>query len=214
LDDLTNVAYISRSNGDNVSVLAGRTVDQDFAVTHASAQVEYKLGDAINSTQATVDQNGKLVSSFSYEPFGQTKTTSTYPFQFTGRVPVNSGLYYYRARYYCPAAGRFISEDPLGGDTLAYRYARNNPVNRTDPSGLLSGCAKCAMVGIATAAISCGFFAAAVGVATGGVGLAILVGEAPAVVGLICAPIEAIIFVAVCDGCDPGPEPPKSCPAN
>jgi len=38
----------------------------------------------------------------------------------------------------------------------------------------------------------------------GWVGLAILVGEAPAVVGLICAPIEAIIFVAVCDGCDPG----------
>jgi RHS repeat-associated protein len=138
LDDLTNVAYISRSNGDSVSVLAGRVIDQDLAVTHAGGQVEYKLGDAIGSTQATVDQNGKLVSSFSYEPFGKTTTTSTYPFQFTGRVPVNPSLYYYRARYYCPAAGRFISEDPLGqaAGTLLYKYSSNNPVSRTDPSGM------------------------------------------------------------------------------
>jgi len=140
LDDLTNVAYIGRSNGDSVSVLAGRTLDQDFAVVHANGQVEYKLGDATNSTQATVDQNGKLVSSFSYEPFGKTTTSSTYPFQFTGRVPVAAGLYYYRARFYCPAVGRFISEDPLGigaGGNL-YAYANNDPIDANDPRGLQS----------------------------------------------------------------------------
>ena len=143
LDDLTNVAYISRSNGDSVSVLVGRTIDQDLAVTHASGQVEYKLGDAINSTQATVDQNGKLVSSFAYEPFGATTATSTYPFQFTGRVPATAGLYYYRARFYCPSVGRFVSEDPLGltgQDSLLYKYAGNSPVQRTDPTGLKRSC--------------------------------------------------------------------------
>ena len=48
--------------------------------------------------------------------YGNRKTTATnsnYPFQYTGRVPVSSNLYYYRARFYNTATGRFISEDPL-----------------------------------------------------------------------------------------------------
>jgi RHS repeat-associated protein len=142
LDDLTNVAHLSRSNGDSLSVLAGQSIDAHLAVVNASGQVEYGLVDAINSTTATADQNGKLVSSFSYEPFGRTTTTSTYPFQFTGRIPVTTGLYYYRARQYAPCVGRFISEDPVGlgaGKTLLYSYAGDNPVNLVDPSGLQHG---------------------------------------------------------------------------
>ncbi len=45
----------------------------------------------------------------------------------------------YRARYYDPALGRFLSEDPAGfnsGDVNSYRYVSNNPVNYRDPSGL------------------------------------------------------------------------------
>jgi uncharacterized protein RhaS with RHS repeats len=47
-------------------------------------------------------------------------------------------LYYYRARYYSPQFGRFISEDPigLGGGTNFYAYTRGNPVSRRDPLGL------------------------------------------------------------------------------
>ena len=136
--DRTNVAYIGRSVGDNLSVLAGRRIDQHLAVVHASGQVEYGLADAMNSTAATIDQNGSLVSSFSYDPFGKTSANSTYPFQFTGRVPVNGSLYYYRARYYESAVGRFGSEDPLGpfrGGT-AYVYAGNSPLVHSDPTGL------------------------------------------------------------------------------
>jgi RHS repeat-associated protein len=210
LDDLTNVAYISRSNGDSVSVLAGRTIDQDFAVTHASGQVEYKLGDAINSTQATVDQTGKIVSSFAYEPFGKTTTTSTYPFQFTGRVPVNSGLYYYRARYYCPGVGRFISEDPLGlasGDSLAYKYAHNNPVNRTDPSGLFSECAKCTAFWTADLGTACLGVSLIIAAFTMGIGL--LVGAG------VCGIAAATAPGLICDGtCNPPPAPPPQCPAK
>jgi RHS repeat-associated protein len=139
LDDLTNVAYINRSNGDSLSVLAGRDIDTHFAVVHASGQVEYGLTDAQNSTIATVDQTGKLVSSFSYEPYGKTAASSTYPFQFTGRVQSAANLYYFRARYYSPCVGRFITEDPLGfagGSTLRYEYAANSPFNKVDPRGL------------------------------------------------------------------------------
>ncbi|MGH7927351.1 MAG: RHS repeat-associated core domain-containing protein, partial [Candidatus Binatia bacterium] len=49
-----------------------------------------------------------------------------------------SGLYYMRARYYDPAIGRFLSEDPIGiaGGLNLYAYSGNDPVNNRDPSGL------------------------------------------------------------------------------
>jgi RHS repeat-associated protein len=48
------------------------------------------------------------------------------------------GQYFYRVRYYSPAVGRFVSEDPIefgAGDANFYRYVANNPSNFTDPSG-------------------------------------------------------------------------------
>ena len=49
-----------------------------------------------------------------------------------------SGLYYYRARYYDAGAGRFIREDPLGifGGINLYAYVENEPLRRSDPFGL------------------------------------------------------------------------------
>ena len=48
-----------------------------------------------------------------------------------------SGLYYYRARYYDLNVGRFLTEDPMryrsGGDF--YTYVSNNPIRYTDPQG-------------------------------------------------------------------------------
>jgi RHS repeat-associated protein len=113
-------------------------VDQQLAVVHANSQVEYGLTDAQNSTLATLDQSGKLVSSFSYEPFGQTTTASTYPFQFTGRVPVGGGLINFRARYCDAGVRRFISEDALGlfRGGSSYVFVANNPLLRQDPLGL------------------------------------------------------------------------------
>jgi len=58
---------------------------------------------------------------------------------YTGReFDYDTNLYYYRARYYDPKAGRFITRDPIGfgGGTNFYAYVGNNPVNGTDPYGL------------------------------------------------------------------------------
>ncbi len=55
-----------------------------------------------------------------------------------------SGLYYLRARYYDQGLGRFLSHDPVLGDsedpiTLhCYLYAANDAVNFADPSGKMS----------------------------------------------------------------------------
>jgi hypothetical protein len=50
----------------------------------------------------------------------------------------NLGLYYYKARFYSPALGRFLQTDPIGfaDDTNLYAYVGNNPINLTDPTGL------------------------------------------------------------------------------
>jgi RHS repeat-associated protein len=59
---------------------------------------------------------------------------------FTGLEHDESGLVYARNRYYSPALGRFISEDPIGfgGGSNFYAYCGNDPINFTDPLGLYS----------------------------------------------------------------------------
>ncbi|HKV40506.1 MAG TPA: RHS repeat-associated core domain-containing protein, partial [Blastocatellia bacterium] len=74
-------------------------------------------------------------------PYGVTSGGGFTRYGFTGReLDSQSGLMFYRARYYDPAIGRFISEDPLGlggGDSNYYAYVHNSPTNLVDPSGLI-----------------------------------------------------------------------------
>jgi RHS repeat-associated protein len=55
-----------------------------------------------------------------------------------GESDSETGLYYYRARYYDPTVGRFVSEDPTGfeGGVHFYDYVRNGPPSWADPFGL------------------------------------------------------------------------------
>jgi RHS repeat-associated protein len=65
------------------------------------------------------------------------------PWMFTGRqLDEETGLYFYRARYYDTSKGRFLQRDPLeyvDGMNL-YEYVRSNPCNRVDPLGLAFCC--------------------------------------------------------------------------
>ncbi len=80
-----------------------------------------------------------------YKPWGEDRFTSgTTPttMRYTGQRQESSlGLYFYNARWYDPALGRFISADtivPEPGNPQSlnrYSYVLNSPLRYTDPSG-------------------------------------------------------------------------------
>ena len=100
------------------------------------------------STRAQTDATGTPVLSAGTLPFGDPwyATGSPYKWKFTSyEGDSESNLHYAQARFYYPTQGRFTAADPFGGSLEnpqslnRYAYVGSDPVNRTDPSGLLWG---------------------------------------------------------------------------
>ncbi len=119
----------------------GQESDQPLAVARGGQEFFYHA-DQQGSVRKITDAAGLAVNSYDYDSYGNIEASFegiANPFTYTGReLDAESGLYYYRARYYDPATGRFLQEDPIGfgaGDLNLYRYVFNDPVNFTDPDG-------------------------------------------------------------------------------
>jgi RHS repeat-associated protein len=115
-----------------------------ISVTDGSGNQTYPLKDGLGSTVALVDGSGSVTGTYAYDVFGAVRSqsgTST-EFSFTGEQNDPNGYEYLRARYYDPEVGRFISEDAASAVACdptslnRFTYSRNNPVNRSDPSGM------------------------------------------------------------------------------
>jgi RHS repeat-associated protein len=131
----------------------GEEIDQPLAMardTNADGQLGaaerfFYHTDHLGSVRLLTDAAGAVANRYDYDAFGNWEDTSyetiANPFGFTARErDAESGLMFYRARYYDPKIGRFISEDPIGfeaSDANLYRYVFNNPVTFIDPSGLV-----------------------------------------------------------------------------
>jgi RHS repeat-associated protein len=109
-----------------------------------SSMTSYYNADGLQSVTSLSNTSSTLVSTYAYDTFGNiTNSTGTIvnAFRFTGReFDAETGIYFYRARYFDPRSGRFISEDPSGfrGGTNFYLYARNSPITLKDPLGLMA----------------------------------------------------------------------------
>ncbi len=111
--------------------------------------------DHLNSVTALTGHNGTIEDTTRYDAFGEilnpASLNSGNELLYTGRqFDRETGLVYYRARYYDTEIDRFITEDPLGlagGDINYYSYCTNSPINCNDPSGKVLNFVAGALIG-------------------------------------------------------------------
>lgn len=103
----------------------------------------YLHADQLGSTRLVTNISDTVVGTYTFDAYGTTSSrtgSASTPLQYAGQyLDVESGLYYLRARYYDPATAQFTAVDPLervGGPL--YGYAHDNPLNVSDPAGLLA----------------------------------------------------------------------------
>jgi RHS repeat-associated protein len=142
--DGNQIAFVTDGGGNKTfHYLYGLNVDAVMAADSPAGMV-WALADRLGSIDTLTDKDGNVVDKRTFDSFGrvlsQMNPSVQFRYGYTGReLDLESGLDYYRARYYDPQVGRFISVDPMGfgaGDTNLYRYVGNNSTNAIDPSGL------------------------------------------------------------------------------
>jgi len=159
-------------------IVWGRRYIDDFVVRDRDTTGDgtldercYVSQDANWNVTAIDDASGTIQERNSYTVYGQAsflnstwgrRATSAVSNQYlyAGRqLDPDTGLYYYRARYYDCGLGRFLSRDPIGFDGSQfnlYEYCDSRPVQMVDPSGEQPVGQNCWVV----AAINCGVFGA------------------------------------------------------
>jgi RHS repeat-associated protein len=139
----TAKSFISRNiPGPGGAIFASRRGTNDWV---------FQFGEQ-RGNRVVTNQNGAFVQDIDYQPFGDATSTGASAgdanytaYQWNGGDALAPfGLARLGARVYDPVIGRFLSRDPylfpsIAATTNPYAFASNDPVNRSDPSGLSAG---------------------------------------------------------------------------
>lgn len=130
----------------------------EILTTDLGGNTYYYHQNALWSVEAVTDSTAAPVERYAYDAYGLITVTDGTgapvppnawgtphsavgnPFFFTGqRFDEEAGLNFYRARYYDGFKGRFLERDPAkdAGGVNLYEYVGDNPINRTDPTGMI-----------------------------------------------------------------------------
>ena len=129
--------------------LAVRYYDSD--TDGSGIAVHYFTHDENQNIASIVSSSGTVVERYEYRAFGAVQVLDA-NFSadsdgqsdigngtlYSGRLlDAETGYYFYRARFHDPGLGRFLSRDPVDGDSNVYRYVANMPFAFVDPYGLM-----------------------------------------------------------------------------
>jgi RHS repeat-associated protein len=148
------VADVDATGGVVRSYVWGPGIDNLLSLTvhtGVTPRVYLAVRDHLGTVHALVDESGAVVESYRFDAWGRVlgvydgqgtplqQSAIGNRFLWQGReYSWATGLYYFRARWYDPVTGRWLSNDPIGisGGLNQYVFCGNNPVNFVDPWGL------------------------------------------------------------------------------
>jgi len=109
----------------------------DVLSVESAAGIAYPIRDPLGTATVSTDESGAALDRLRYDSYGLPAAGPPdvpTPAAWAGLTADPTGLYFARARYYDPATGRFLSEDPVPAPNL-YQYGLDNPANVVDPTG-------------------------------------------------------------------------------
>jgi len=130
---LQRIAEYDGSTGDLITRFVYATgLDEPVVEIDSGGTKTFFHRDRLGSVIARTNSGGAVVDRYEYGSYGESAALSGTNFGFTGqRFDAESGLYFYKSRYYSPTIGRFLQPDAIGyADALnLYTYVDNDPIN-------------------------------------------------------------------------------------
>ncbi len=148
-DKLKDMYSTALNTGSNICDMWSEFLQSDCMANYTppellKAEMYWIHPDHLSGSSVLMNSGGKITNWYEYMPYGEmlmelSNQDYNNPYKYNGKeFDINTGYYYYGARYYDPKRSFWLSVDPLAEIIQSpYAYVWNDPVNYADPSGML-----------------------------------------------------------------------------